>query len=548
MAAISPHRIGLESSGPPAPHHECVKQLAKIAIPAVLGQFLTLLAQTTSTLFVGNYLGPDALAAQALGIRLMGITGVKIGAGCACALDTLCSQEHGRNKHSTKHGEYVQRSFVVHAGLVAICTVQYVTSPLYIPRIFPPPIGVLAAQYLQYGALYIAPLLLTSSLTKMLQAQGLAWMPMQGAMIGAVSCVCFNWYFIRYGMPGASIALGATAVVQFASIWIMMRRHAEASYRFGDWRPISVLLTRAGMKEYLKLGIPSSIFVVVETAPFTTMVIYAGLLGGVEASSYTVAYSIINLLFTTSYGMSGAAAARIGNALGEGLPATARRLAFVAVAMTASIAVCNVMFLLAFHRTLYRFFTDDQDVLNRTSQLCLLSAVAHIFDCLQFVFQGIFTACGKNHWGFPILMVALLGVAIPLAGVLAFGMRLGAWGLFAGLATGLFTAIPIYSFVVLRFFDWELLAGEAAEKKQQHSATAPVADPSAGAELEPGDEGSPTALIPIMGVVELQQIGSPHRVTQPAGKSIRHETGLLTTGSSEQLPRIYDALEDEVPR
>lgn len=181
-------------------------------------------------------------------------------------------------------------------------------------------------------------------------------------------------------------------------------------------------------------------------------------------------------MFTAAYGMSGAAAAKVGNALGGGHPNRAKKIAQCAVAMTLCIALLNTSLLYLFHHQLFSAFTSDEAVLAKTDSLFLLAGVVHVCDCLQFVFQGIFTACGKNYWGFPILMVSLIGVGISTALVLSFHFRYGAWGLFFGLGLGLFSAIPIFVVVVVFKFDWARLASEAGAlsmKKTKKGASAP---------------------------------------------------------------------------
>lgn len=259
---------------------ESVKLLAGIALPAAAGSALTLAAQTASTLFVGNYLGPDHLAAQSIAIRIIGITGIKVGAGCASALDTICSQEHGRCTTSNRHGEFVQRSFDVHVVLIVLCESLYALSPYWVPRIFAYPLAEYLCEFIRYGIFYIAPMLFTASLTKMLQAQGLALLPMRASLFSAFACVGLNFALIRFGLTGAILALAGTATVQLIATVVLLRSSDVAYRRWGHRRPLKKLMDPTAMKGYLKLAIPSALFVVCETTPFTTMMILAGVLGG----------------------------------------------------------------------------------------------------------------------------------------------------------------------------------------------------------------------------------------------------------------------------
>jgi Na+-driven multidrug efflux pump len=133
--------------------------------------------------------------------------------------------------------------------------------------------------------------------------------------------------------------------------------------------------------------------------------------------------------------------------------------------MTAAIACCNVLLLWQFHADFYKVFApDSQEVLQRSASLWLISALAHICDCLQFVFQGIFSACGKNHVGFVVVSCCLVGIATVLGALLAFTAAMGASGLMLGLALGLMVAIPSFAAVVHLTFDWHRLASVASRK------------------------------------------------------------------------------------
>jgi MATE family multidrug resistance protein len=450
---------------------EGVWMLAAIAFPAVGSQFLTIAAQMISILFAGNYLGADAITAVSVSVRFMGITGYKPGMGCACALDTLCTQEHGRDANSKLHGEHFQRSLIPHAVVLGVCGVLYMLSPLYMKYFFDTSLVWRIVEFTQFGVLYIAPLLVSSSLIKTLQAQGHATIPMLAAGCSVIACVPLNFLLVSFGMRGAFAALAATAWVQLLAMGIMALRCDDFRRRYGAWRSFTSLVRdKEGMREYLGLGVPSAGVVVAETVPFAAVALMAGMLGGVEGSAYTVVYTVISLLFTTSYGMSGAAAARIGNALGANKPHRARKFTVLAFVMTLVIACCNIVFLWQFHKVLYQAFAPgDGEVLDRCGSIWLISAAVHMCDCLQFVYQGIYSACGKNHVGFIVVCVCLVGLSTTLASILAFATDFGAAGLLAGLGSGLLIAIPTFTVVVRRTFDWNQMALVASQTRAERN-------------------------------------------------------------------------------
>ena len=440
-----------------------VASLAVLAFPATFSQFFTILAQSIVASFTGRYLGPDALSACSLGIRFISIFGVKVGVGMSAAIDTLCSQEHGRDHRSTRHGLYLLRCFICQFFCTIFCTILFVTAPVYFPQIFKEPIAHMAGRFVSIGTLYVFPIFLYNALCKMLQSLGLAVLPLIATVVSAICCIGLNIIFIPLGIVGSVVALSITAWIQLTAVAMLMLRNASSRHAIASstpsWREI---LDAAGMKEIVLLGLPSAACVVFESLPFAAMIAFASVIGGIEASAYITVYNVIALLFTTSYGMSGAAAARIGNALGANNPRLARNLVDVSILVTLFISLVNVGFFILFSRYLFRLFTTDEGVLERSSRLVALACFTHVVDCVQFVFQGILSACGKNHIGMVLLMVNLIGISIPTAALLVFLREWGADGLLIGLSSGLLMVIPCYLFVVYRMFDFEQLARTAS--------------------------------------------------------------------------------------
>ena len=487
---VNPQRDAPSASPPPPPMppaddttdyltaRQCVDILSGVTIPAIGSQLLYKGAEVVSTVYVGRYLGSTALAAQLVGLRLMGTSALKVGGGCASALDTLCAQEFGRDPHSSRHGEFVQRSFVAHAALLLVCHVFFVTSDQYLPQLLQEPLGSMASEYMRWGTLYVGPALVSMSLIKMLQAQDRSFVPLVGQAVSTCACFVANELLIGRGLVGACLALAVTTAANAAAMGVLIARDPALRASWGSWRPLSELLDGERMRQYLALGIPSAAFVVTETAPFTMMFVFAGMVGGVEASSYAVVYSVINLLFSVALGTAGAAAARVGNTLGKNRPRSARKLAVVSVVMTVAVACVNALLLGLFHEQFFGIYTSEPHVLRRAKELWRVAAFTHVADCLQFVFIGIFSACGKNHVGFVVLFIALLLGSTGAAAVLVFRYGLGAWGLFAGLASGLVAATPMYLAVMYYTFDWDAMALAASRKHDAHPP--PVVGAAAG--------------------------------------------------------------------
>jgi MATE family multidrug resistance protein len=155
------------------------------------------------------------------------------------------------------------------------------------------------------------------------------------------------------------------------------------------------------------------------------------------------------LAFVLSFGMGLAAAARVGNLLGAGLPGEAKLAAEVATAMSAlAMAPVALALALAGGRTA-ALFTDDRGVRAAFEALAVPMAVAVPGPTLSGVLRG----CGRQRAGAAVNAVSNWAVGLTAQWVLAFRLGWGAGGLWWGLAGMALVQAAMLAAVVLSS-DW----------------------------------------------------------------------------------------------
>jgi MATE family multidrug resistance protein len=154
-------------------------------------------------------------------------------------------------------------------------------------------------------------------------------------------------------------------------------------------------------------------------------------------------------------GLGQAATVRVAYQLGLGVPAAARRAAFIAVALGAVFMSMTAVLLLSLPRTIASAYVALDEPANAALlalavQLFVIAAVFQIFDGVQVIAVGALR--GYRDTAVPMLIAAIGYWAIGFAGswILAFPFGLGPLGLWLGLAFGL--AVVATSLIVrLRF-------------------------------------------------------------------------------------------------
>jgi MATE family multidrug resistance protein len=260
-----------------------------------------------------------------------------------------------------------------------------------------------------------------------------------------------NWVFIdgHLGAPalGAEGAALATSVVRwfmFAAIAGYIVTHIDRD-RYGlALRPVG----DDGLgKRLRRIGYPMALAHGLESAAFSTMTLFAGLLGAVQASGYLVALNLVATVFMGAIGFATAASVRVGNAVGRRDAPGTRAAGWVAVAATAVVMVVLGMIFRSFPGFLSAIYASDARIAAVAVPTIAVAAFALLPDGVQAVLMGalrgtadvwpatalylvsywlVMVPCGYylgvvHGGGAPALMIAILiGTALACA---LLGMR-----------------------------------------------------------------------------------------------------------------------------
>jgi MATE family multidrug resistance protein len=135
------------------------------------------------------------------------------------------------------------------------------------------------------------------------------------------------------------------------------------------------------------------------------------------------------------FGLSSAAAVRVGHAVGRGDPHGARAAGWLAVGL-ATVAMTGSAMLFALAPSwLMRPFTGDAEVIQIGAGLFLVAAVFQLFDGMQAVTTGALRGLGETRIPMIANLVGHWLIGLPLA--YALSLFYAAQGLWMGLAVGI---------------------------------------------------------------------------------------------------------------
>jgi MATE family multidrug resistance protein len=445
-----------------------VRRLTALAAPVALTQLAAMLLWTVDLLMVGR-VGVLELNAVSLGrIWIMGTT--VLAHGLLLGLDPLAAQAHGA-RDGVRLGRVLRHALAL-ALLVAVPlgALWLFTGPMLLAFGQDPATAALAARYVAVQVPALPLFLWFLALRQFLQARGIVrpamWIALGANFLnaGLDALLIFGlWGLPRLGAVGAGVATAATQAAMLVALlgavrWYRLHRGV---------RPASGLRAR-GLGEILGYGAPVAFQLALEYWAFAIVTLWAGRLGALPLAAHSIAINLASITYMVPLGISMGAATRVGNLLGAGEPARARRVAWVALAMGGGVMLLFAGLFVAGRTWIPAWYTGDAGVIAAAAAVLPIAAAFELFDGLQAVGGGVLRGAGRTRPAALANLVGYYALGLPLAAWLGRPGRLGLPGLWWGLALGLFA-------VALALVVWIAVRGPG------RGATAPVTSSGAPA-------------------------------------------------------------------
>jgi MATE family multidrug resistance protein len=267
--------------------------------------------------------------------------------------------------------------------------------------------------------------------------------PLPGMFVMLVANILnalLNWIFIdgQLGAPalGAEGAALATTIVRwfmFAGIagYILTRLDGEKyGLTFARVRGSSL------GKRLRRIGYPMGLAHGLEASAFSTLTLFAGLLGPVQVSGYLIAMNLVATVFMGAIGFATAASVRVGNAVGRQDAHGTRAAGWVAVASASVIMVCLGLAFLVFPEVLSAIYASDARITAVAVPTLLVAAFALLPDGVQAVLMGALRGTADVWPATVLYLVSFWFVMVPCGYYLAVQQDGGAPALMQAIIIG----------------------------------------------------------------------------------------------------------------
>jgi multidrug resistance protein, MATE family len=431
--------------------------MTELALPVVIVQVGLMAMGVADTIMVGHVSATD-LAAVALG-NLYYFAVTIFGVGVLMALDPIVSQAVGSGD-DVAVARGVQRGLVLTAllslaGALLILPVQPVLVALRQPAEVVP----VASGYVLATLPGVFPFLAFVVLRQSLQAMK-RLRPIVITIVAAnLANVLLNWMFIfgNLGVP----PMGAVGSGWASSIsrWLMALGLLALAWRL--LRPYLLPLRRDALSlqpllRMVRLGTPIGFQFQLEYGAFSAVGLLMGLLGAVQMAGHQIALNLASLTFMVPMGISAAAAVLVGQAIGRGDPAGARRAAGAAVLVGSSFMCVSALVFLAIPNALASVYTNQREVLMIAATLIPIAGFFQVFDGVQAVATGVLRGTADTRTPMIVNLIGFWMIGMPVSIYLGFRTGAGPQGLWWGLVVGLAAVSTILMLRVRRRFTREL--------------------------------------------------------------------------------------------
>lgn len=416
--------------------HEIVAA-ARLAAPVSAAHVGQMLMNFVDVMMLGRVSELD-LAAGALGNSMMFAFTI-FPMGVLFAMDPLVAQAWGAGDRE-RVARHVQRGLVLAAALsVPLTALLWSTEWIMrlthqTPEMIDP-----AAAYVRWVGVSSLPLLLFIALRQGLQARSLVKPALVAAVVGNLVNFLANYALIfgHFGFPalgvvGSAYSTSISRVVMLITLGLVAWRHLRQ-----DFVRVSDVWAWRGYKQILGLGLPVGWQTSLELWLFSAVALMMGHLGTRELAAHQIALNLAAMAFMVPLGVAGAAATRVGNAIGRNDQPGAKLSALVCLGLGAGVMTLSATGFYLAPEFLSRLYTNEAPVIALAVTLIPVAALFQVVDGLQVVGMGVLRGTADTRFPALIALFGYWGIGLPCAWFLAFHTSLGPRGTWLGLTAGL---------------------------------------------------------------------------------------------------------------
>ncbi len=405
--------------------------------PMFLGNLLQTMYNTVDSIWVGRFLGPNALGAVSVGFPII-FALVSLIMGISMATTVMVAQYFGAKEEDMVQ-KTIQNSLVLLvAGGILVSIIGVVFHRQLLELINTP--QELLADASSYLVIFLSGLLfmfLYNVLGAILRGLGDSKTPLIYLAYATVINIILDPILIfglgpipRMGVAGAALA---TVISQAISAWLGMKYLHEKGLT-GNWqgfRPDWGIIGKT-----FKIGLPAGIQQSVVSMGQLVVNSLINSFGTVVVAAFAVGTRLEGFAFMPIMSLSLATSAVAGQNMGAGKMKRAQKTLYWSVLLVVAIAASVGLLLFVAPNLWLSVFTKDKAVMAVGREFLRILAFSYIPFGIMFVINGLLRGAGDTIATMITSIISLWFIRVPLAYYLANTVGLGSRGVWISMAIG----------------------------------------------------------------------------------------------------------------
>lgn len=426
------------------------RHLVHFAFPMLMGNAIQSAYNIINSVWVGNGLGTDALAALTVGFPVFFLV-MAVSGGISVAASILVSQAFGAHDIPRMH-QIIRNSVFLTALVALVFTLMghsFLDVLLKIMRT-PADIFPAALSYL-HVFLWTTPFMFGLYLiTSVLRGVGDSHTPLkfQAAALGLATILdpilMFGWFgFPKLGLNGTAVAaVIAQAGALAALIYYLRRKNHVATPRWQGFRPdLSICMLT------LKIGVPSMLQQGLISIGMVVLLSLVNGFGKNAAAAFGAAMRIDQFAFLPVMSVGMAVSSLAGQNIGAHRFDRVHQIFKWGIALSCGMTLLATILALGAPGVILRMFVQDQDVIRIGVNYLRIVGSGYLLFSVMFVSNGVINGSGHTFFTTIVSLVAQWIVRLPLATWLSSSMNKieGIWiAMIVGYAVGVILSLSYY--------------------------------------------------------------------------------------------------------
>jgi len=405
-----------------------IKDLLQIALPIIMGNLGFILIGVGDVIVAGRH-STDTLAAISLATAIISCI-MTFGIGILVSISPVLSNYRGAGKEPEKYFYPSLKFTIVLSAIISLVVYSFI--PVIDLLGFEQHLVPMIKEYFFITVFSVFGAYLHCMSKEFLQAFEIVLFP----NILTVICIfvnlllnilfVFGYGFIpEMGAKGLAIASLITryimGIVLFLYCYkkIKIQHHKDKNY----------------YKDLVKVGMPSSLAILIEFIAFNSITILLGRISGVYAAAQNIICTITSVTFMVPLAIGNAVGIKVGFSNGAKDYSALKRYAFTGMGLSIGFMACAAIVIAIAPGVILQLFTKDTELIKISVPIVYMLCFFQVFDGLQATLAGIFRGLKQTYVTMIANFIAFWLIALPVGCLLGLHFNLNLAGFWYALIT-----------------------------------------------------------------------------------------------------------------